>query len=197
MHGGTISVLTLELAGSTSWSCGEEPVLCWFACAPPGVSKTVLAGGGVPELDDPEELELELLLELLEPLWHGWIATVSLGEPAGITTWFEPGGMLVLPDWATEASEHGGTATVSALCCLGTSTVRTPGDVSAVDTGLDDDEEEELDPHAATPTVSPTAITAVIDSRAAHPLTTLIPPPWAPRLLPGDVPAPEAVKREA
>lgn len=83
VHGGTISVLTLELAGRTSWSCGDEPELCVFAWPPPGVSSTVLDGGGVPELDElppdeppddpppdepPEEPELELPLE---PLWHG------------------------------------------------------------------------------------------------------------------------------
>jgi hypothetical protein len=58
-HGGTISVDTLELAGTTSWLVGWAPALCW-AWAPPGVTSTVLAAGGETaplELDD--ELEEE------------------------------------------------------------------------------------------------------------------------------------------
>jgi hypothetical protein len=43
--------------------------------------------------------------------------------------------MVVLPDWATLASEHGGTTIVSGVCCLGITTVRTPGFCSAADTG--------------------------------------------------------------
>ena len=75
VHGGTISSVTLLLAGRTSSFCGLDPPelleelldeLC-AASAPPGVSRTVLEGGGVDEL---ELLELELLEEL-EELWHG------------------------------------------------------------------------------------------------------------------------------
>ena len=131
VQGGTISVVTLLLAGTTSWFDGVDPELACWAEPPPGVSSTVLAGGGEPLL-----LELELLLELDELLddMQGWIATVSVREPGGITISFEPGGTVVLPDWATWASEHGGTAMVSAAFCLGTWTVRMPGSMSAVDT---------------------------------------------------------------
>jgi hypothetical protein len=93
-QGGTISVTTLLLAGSTSWSCGAAPCA---ACAPepPGVTRTVPAGGGAiaPLL----ELELELLLELDgEP--HGSIATVWVIVLLGITISFDPGGIWLLPD---------------------------------------------------------------------------------------------------
>jgi hypothetical protein len=43
--------------------------------------------------------------------------------------------MELLPDCVTPASEHGGTAIVTALCCLGITMVRTPGFWSAVATG--------------------------------------------------------------
>jgi hypothetical protein len=131
-HGGTISVVTLLLAGSTSWSCGAAPVA---ACAPepPGVIRIVEAGGGA--MVPLELLELELLeLELIgEP--HGSIATVWVIVLLGITMSFEPGGIVLLPDCTTDASEHDVTAIVSGLCCWGMTTVRTPGLMSAAATG--------------------------------------------------------------
>jgi hypothetical protein len=76
MHGGTISVSTLELAGTTSWFDGCAPEADW-ACAPPGVTRTVLEAGG--ETAPLEELLLELLdEELLAGGWHGWTATVCV-----------------------------------------------------------------------------------------------------------------------
>jgi hypothetical protein len=73
--------------------------------------------------------------------------------PAGIVTWFDPGGAFVLPDWTTAASEHGGTTIVSAECCFAISTVLTPGLCNAVDTAslL---ELDELEPQPATPSAS-------------------------------------------
>ena len=49
-----------------------------------------------PPLDPPLELELEPVLAM-----HGWTATVSVSDPDGIVTWFDPGGGVELPDWAT------------------------------------------------------------------------------------------------
>lgn len=74
-HGGTISVVTLLLAGSTSWFCGVAPAV-EAVVEPPGVIRMVLAGGGaIAWLLLLELLELdELLLEPGEP--HGSIATV-------------------------------------------------------------------------------------------------------------------------
>lgn len=73
-QGGTISVVTLLLAGRTSWSCAVAPVVA-LLLAPPGVMRIVLGGGGamVGALL-LELLELELLLEPGEP--HASIATV-------------------------------------------------------------------------------------------------------------------------
>jgi hypothetical protein len=120
VHGGTISVVTRLLVGSTSWFCGVGPPLCW--APPPGVMRTVLAGGG------PADELLLLLLLLLDPPcgMHGWTATVSVTERVGIRIWFEPGGAFP-PDGVTCASEQGGTTMVSGVCCLGITTVRTPG----------------------------------------------------------------------
>ncbi|MFL5828794.1 MAG: hypothetical protein ACJ76X_02660 [Solirubrobacteraceae bacterium] len=53
----------------------------------------------------------------------------------GITISFEPGGIALLPDCATDASEHDSTARVSGLCCFGMTTVLTPGFCRAVATG--------------------------------------------------------------
>jgi hypothetical protein len=169
MHGGTISVSTLELAGTTSWFEGLEPEADW-ACAPPGVTRTVLDAGGETA---PLELLDELLLELLEldaGGWHGWTATVWVTWPGGIVTVFEPVGGLVAPCWAAAASEHGGTATVSGPFRGEICTVRTPGFWSAVDTGSEDDDDEldeddeELPPQAT----RPVAIAAVIVSPATR-----------------------------
>jgi len=130
-HGGTINVVTLLLAGTTSWFCGAPPVL-GGADAPPGVTSTVLAAGGAAD-------ELLLLEELLlldaSGAMQGWMATVSVSVLRGTTIWLEPGGMAVLPDCATLASEQGGTTIVSGVCCFGITTVRTPGFCNAVDTG--------------------------------------------------------------
>jgi hypothetical protein len=92
----------------------------------------VLAGGGAIAALLLELLELELLDEL-EP--HGSIATVCVSVLRGITISFEPGGIALLPDWATDASEHDSTARVSGLCCFGMTTVLTPGFCRAVATG--------------------------------------------------------------
>ncbi len=141
-HGGTISVVTLLLDGSTSWSWGLAPAACG-APGPPGVMRTVLGGGGaiitLLELELLElELELELLeLELLEPGEpHGSIATVWVSVLLGMENRLDPGGTVLLPDTGTAvASEHEVTAMVSGLCCLGMITVRTPGLISAALTG--------------------------------------------------------------
>jgi hypothetical protein len=72
VHGGTISVVRLLFAGTTSWFCGLEPPPLELPPellleAPPGVSSTVLDGGG--ELEPP----LDPPLDPLDPelLWHG------------------------------------------------------------------------------------------------------------------------------
>jgi hypothetical protein len=92
----------------------------------------VLAGGGAIAALLLELLELELLDEL-EP--HGSIATVWVRVLRGITISFEPGGIVLLPDCATDASEQDSTASVSGLCCFGMTTVLTPGFCRAVATG--------------------------------------------------------------
>lgn len=54
----------------------------------------------------------------------------------GITISFDPGGIVLPPDCeTTAASEHEVTAIVSGLCCLGITTVLTPGAMSAAATG--------------------------------------------------------------
>jgi hypothetical protein len=152
-HGGTISVVTLLLAGSTSWSCAVTPVVV-EASAPPGVTRMVLAGGGAIVGLLLELLELELLL--LEPGDpQGSIATVWVSVLLGITISFDPGGTVLLPDWeTTAASEHEVTAMVSGLCCLGITTVLTPGLIKAAVTGSELELLEDpppLLPHAASP----------------------------------------------
>lgn len=100
-QGGTISVLTLLLAGSTSWFIGMLELEALLFDPPPGVSRMVLAGGGMLELELLEELLLDELELELEPVmvggWHGWIATVSASEPFGIRISLEPGGGVELP----------------------------------------------------------------------------------------------------
>src|SRR5436305_7967496 len=105
----------------------------------------VLAGGGA----------IASLLELLEELEpgdpHGSIATVCVSVLFGITSRFDPGGIVVLPDSVVcAASEQDVTAIVRGVCCLGMTTVRTPGLISAVVTGsmLELDEPPPLPPHA-------------------------------------------------
>jgi hypothetical protein len=126
-------VVTLLLAGSTSWSWAVAPVVA-LLLAPPGVTRIVLAGGGAIVGALLELLELELLLEPGDP--QASIATVWVRVLFGITISFDPGGIVVLPDWpTTAASEHEVTAIVSGLCCLGITTVRVPGAVRAAVTG--------------------------------------------------------------
>src|SRR3954454_21883101 len=146
VHGGMMIVVTPLLLGRTSWFIGcDEPPLeppddppldeeldCAFT--PPGVSRTVLGGGGwlwldEPPLEPPEEDE-----ELCSGGGQGCTATVCVSVPSGTTMLFEPGGIFELPDCVTDASEHGGTAIVRSPCCLGITTVRTPGFMSAVET---------------------------------------------------------------
>ena len=71
-QGGTLSVVTLLLAGRTSSFCGVAPAAAALP-PPPGVTKIVLAGGGATAWLELELLELELELEG-DP--HGSIATV-------------------------------------------------------------------------------------------------------------------------
>jgi hypothetical protein len=115
----------------------------------------VLDGGGWLDPLDEEPPELPPLDPPPDPPdddellggGHGCTATVWVIVPCGTTIWFEPGGIFELPDCATVASEHGGTAMVRSLCCLGITTVRTPGVCSAVLTASCCD--FELLPHAA------------------------------------------------
>jgi hypothetical protein len=123
-HGGTISVATLLLAGRTSAFCGVAPAAAPLEL-PPGVTRIVLAGGGATAW---LELELELLLLELEDDPQGSIATLWVTALRGITITLEPGGMVLVADSpVTAASEQGGIAMVSGLCCLGITTVLTPG----------------------------------------------------------------------
>ncbi|MDQ2758959.1 MAG: hypothetical protein M3Y17_00590 [Actinomycetota bacterium] len=142
VHGGTISVVMLLFDGTTSWFWGVCPELACAAEPPPGVTRIVLAGGG-----DGGGALLLLLLELLllelDELigaMHGWIATVSVKEPGGMTISLEPGGTAPLPDCTTCASEQGGTAIFRAVFCLGICTVRIPGSINAVDIASELDE---------------------------------------------------------
>ena len=99
----------------------------------------------------------------------------------GITTSLDPGGTLVLPDSATTAaSEQGGTATVSALCCLGMTIVLTPGLWSAAETGSVLDILEEL-PQADSTAVAAARMTAAGTTRDAAELALLIISPPAGR----------------
>jgi hypothetical protein len=131
VHGGTMIVVTPLFDGSTSWFWGVDPPLelpepdelAW-AFTPPGVRRMVLDGGGWLPLDEELELELD---EDWPPCWHGCTATVCVRVPIGTRIWFDPGGIFELPDCATGASEHGGTAMVRSPCCFGITTVRTPG----------------------------------------------------------------------
>ena len=152
VHGGTMIVVTPLFDGSTSWFWGvdwppddepppepdEDDAACAFT--PPGVSRTVLDGGGWLEPlelppDDPPELPPDDDDEELCGGGQGCTATVCVSVPCGTTMRFEPGGICELPDCATCASEQGGTAIVRSPCCLGITTVRTPGVCIAVETG--------------------------------------------------------------
>jgi hypothetical protein len=100
----------------------------------------VFAGGGaiawlllLEDDEEEEEDEEEEDEEVLEP--HGSIATVWVKVLGGIMISFEPGGIALLPDCTAAASEHEVTARVSGLCCLGITTVRTPGLCKAALTG--------------------------------------------------------------
>jgi hypothetical protein len=100
------------------------------------VINSVLAGGGATAALLLLELELELLLELELDVPHGSMATVCVRALVGIVITFEPGGILLDPDWTVAASEHEVTASVNGLCCLGMTTVLTPGVCSALATGF-------------------------------------------------------------
>ena len=77
------------------------------------------------ELDEELE-ELDELLDSGEP--QGSMATVWVRLLLGITIRLEPGGGVLVPEVATvAASVQEVTAMVSGLCCLGTTTVLTPG----------------------------------------------------------------------
>jgi hypothetical protein len=136
------------------------------ACAPPGVIRIVLAGGGaIASLLELLELELLLLLELLEPGEpHGSIATVWVNVLFGITIRLDPGGTLLVPDCeTTAASEQEVTAIVSGSCCLGITTVLTPGLIRAALTGSWLELEElppPLLPHADRTTADPAQTTS-------------------------------------
>jgi hypothetical protein len=178
VHGGTISVVTLLLLGSTSWLGVEEPPLedelpcvpelCCAVPAPPGVSRIVLDGGDgavLPELDEPPP----------EP--HGCTATVSVWAFFGTTTVFEPGGGFVLPGWSVWAWSQVGITISRSWRWRGITTSRSPGVWSAVETGSPDellDEELLLPPHAASPSASVTAAPAEANPRTAVLLPTVI-----------------------
>jgi hypothetical protein len=147
VQGGTMSVDTPLLLGSTSWFCGdwlcppeldeeppdEEPP---DEDPPPGVTRMVLEGGGMlepPDDEPPDEEELPPPLELWAP--QGWTATVWVRAPVGTTSWLDPGGVVLAPGWTVWATEQGGTTTRRSLRCLDTTIVRTPGVWRAFATG--------------------------------------------------------------
>ncbi len=126
------------------------------ADAPPGVTRIVLAGGGaiVALL---ELLELELLDELDgDP--QGSTATDCVSVLLGIVISFDPGGIVLAPDWTTAASEHEVTAIVNGLCWRGMTIVRTPGLVSAAPTGSWLELLDELPPLLPQPVMTTTAM---------------------------------------
>ncbi len=161
--------------------------------APPGVTNSVLAGGGATAAL-LLELELELLLLLLllelEPLLelelelpHGSTATVCVRALVGIVTTFDPGGILLDPDCTVAASEHEVIASVNGLCCLGMTTVLTPGVCSALDTGFTLELELELElllellPQPASASIPANEMDAV----AKTPARFMFPPAWRTR----------------
>jgi hypothetical protein len=171
-HGGTISVATLLLAGRTSSFCGVPPAAAALEL-PPGVTRIVLAGGGATA-----SLELELLLLLLEleedP--HGSIATVWVTALRGITITLEPGGTVLVADSpVTAASEQGGIASVSGLCCLGITTALTPGFCRAAATGSWLELDELLPQAASAPMAA--ALAKATTTRPAIELAPLMFPP--------------------
>src|SRR5215210_6328417 len=88
------------------------------------------------------------------------MATVWVSVPLGTTTVFDPGGGPLAPRWETAATEQGGTMTVRSLCCLGTTTVRTPGIWSAVETASEDEEPPPQPVTATAMTAAPPARTS-------------------------------------
>jgi hypothetical protein len=161
------------------------------------VISSVLAGGGATaallelelELLELELLELDLLLEpeLLPELElavpHGSMATVCVRALVGIVTTFDPGGILLEPDCTVAASEHEVTASVNGLCCLGMTTVLTPGVCSALDTGFTLELELELEllppllPQPASASSSPAHEMDAVTSRET-PARFMFPPAW-------------------
>src|SRR4051794_11770333 len=179
-------VFTFALLGSTTWFCCcaplelDDPPCAPTCCAPapPGVTSTVLLGGGGTLPLPPPELEPVLA----PPCWQACTATASVSEFLGITTSFEPGGALVVPDCTVCASEHGGTMTVRSSFCLGISTTRTPGDESAAPTGSLDALEPPppLLPQAVRPMASAVMLPATTVARRTPLLVRVIcclPPP--------------------
>jgi hypothetical protein len=145
----------------------------------------VLDGGGwlepleLPPDEPPDDDEDELCGG-----GQGCTATVCVSVPCGTTMRFEPGGIFELPDCATCASEHGGTAIVRSPCCFGITTVRTPGVIIAVETGSI--WELDLLPHAPSPSAT-SAIAAAADARIPRtPITPIASLLWPP--VPGSYP---------
>jgi hypothetical protein len=171
VHGGTISVVIFALFGSTSWfGCDDplldddellcEPELCCEVPAPPGVRRIVLDGGAGGDPLPPEEEP--------PPPWQGCTAIVSVWAPFGTTTVFDPGGGFVEPGFSVCAWSHVGITTVRSWCCAGITTWRTPGVISADETGSPEELLEELlllPPHPANPSATAPATTATPDSR--------------------------------
>jgi hypothetical protein len=146
--------VTLLLAGSTSSFCGVAPAALALAL-PPGVTRIVLAGGGATAWLELELLLLLLLLLELDGDPQGSMATVWVTALRGITITLEPGGTVLVADSpVTAASEQGGIAIVSGLCCLGTTTDLTPGFWRAAATGSVL-ELDELLPQAASAPIAP------------------------------------------
>lgn len=138
----------------------------------------MLAGGGATAALLLLELEPELLLEPELDVPHGSMATVCVRALVGIVTTFDPGGILLDPDCTLAASEHEVTASVNGLCCLGMTTVLTPGVCSALATGFI--LELELEPPLLPPQPASASIPAhEMDALASRktPARFMFPPP--------------------
>ena len=136
----------------------------------------------------PLELELELEL-LLDDAgcegWHGCTATVWVSVPAGITIWFEPGGIFALPCCTSRGAVtfggsspgrgHGGMTIVIGFFCLPIRTVRVPGVWSATETPslIELDDELLLPPHALSPVVASAALASAASTRPPLPFRVM------------------------
>ncbi len=147
--------------------------MAWVVLAPPGVTRMVLGGGGAMVGELELELELELLALSGEP--HASMATVWVRVLLGMTISLDPGGIVLAPESATTpASEHEVTAMVSGLCCLGTTTVRTPGFCRAAATGsMLLELEEELPPPLLPQPASTVAVAAQMVSAVTQRLVLI------------------------